>query len=174
MSTLVRHVMTEEPKTLTTTMSAADAAGMMANYDVGAIPVVDDDGDLVGIVTDRDIVLRVVASRQDPTQVPLGEVATKTTIEITPDMELAEANQLMAEHRIRRLPVVKDGTLVGIVSIGDVALALASKRTVGETLEDVSTSDRTALRNDGPAQGTPDRVLDRRDEATDEEERSDA
>lgn len=174
MSVLVRHVMTEEPKTLTTTMSAADAAGMMANFDVGAIPVVDDDGELVGIVTDRDIVLRVVASRQDPTQVSLGEVATKTTIEISPDMELAEANQLMAEHRIRRLPVTKDGALVGIVSIGDVALALASKRTVGETLEDVSTSDSTASRNEGPDPGTPDRVMERRDEGTDDKEVSDA
>jgi CBS domain-containing protein len=174
MSTLVRHVMTEDPKTLTTGMSAADAAGMMANFDVGAIPVVDDDGELVGIVTDRDIVLRVVASRQDPTQVSLGDVATKTTIEITPDMELAEANQLMAEHRIRRLPVTKDGALVGIVSIGDVAIALASKRTVGETLEVVSTSDRTTSRNDGPAQGTPDRVMDRREAGDDDKEESDA
>ena len=162
MATLVRHVMTEDPKTLSTTMSAADAAGIMANFDVGAVPVTDDDGSLAGIVTDRDIVLRVVASREDPTAVPLARILTKTTVDISPDTELSEAGELMAAHRIRRLPVTKDGELVGILSLGDVALALASKRSVGETLEHVSTSKDTASTNDGPAAGTPDRVREHR------------
>lgn len=165
MATLVRHVMTEGPKTLGTSMSAADAAGIMANFDVGAVPVTNDDGSLAGIVTDRDIVVRVVASREDPTDVPLARILTSTTVEVSPDMELAEANGLMAEHRIRRLPVTKDGEIVGILSLGDVALALSSKRTVGETLEDVSTSANTESTNAGPDAGTPDRVMDRRDEA---------
>lgn len=162
MSNLVRHVMTEGPRTLTASMSAADAAGMMANFDVGAVPVLDEDGGLTGIVTDRDIVTRVVAAREDPTQVALADVATKTTVEVTPDTDLAEASRLMAEHQIRRLPVTKDGQLVGIVSLGDVALALASKRAVGETLEDVSRSDDTASVNDGPHRGTPERVQEQR------------
>lgn len=162
MATLVRHVMTEEPKTLSASMSAADAAGVMANYDVGAVPVVDEDGALAGIVTDRDIVLRVVANRQDPAQTTLGEIATTTTVEVTPDMDLAEANQLMADHKVRRLAVTKDGDLVGIVSLGDIALAIASKRAVGETLETVSTSEQTTSRNEGPDLGTPDRVAERR------------
>lgn len=159
MATLVRHVMTEEPKTLSASMSAADAAAMMANFDIGSILVVGDRNELAGIVTDRDIVIRVVAKRDDPLQITLGDIATRLTVEVSPDTELADANKMMADHKVRRLPVTKNGDLVGIVSLGDVALALASKRTVGETLEEVSTSESTASRNDGPDQGTPDRVM---------------
>jgi len=159
MATLVRHVMTEEPKTLSASMSAADAAAMMANFDIGSILVVGDRNELAGIVTDRDIVIRVVAKRDDPLQVTLGDIATRLTVEVSPDTELADASKMMADHKVRRLPVTKKGDLVGIVSLGDVALALASKRTVGETLEEVSTSESTASRNDGPDQGTPDRVM---------------
>lgn len=165
MATLVRHIMTEEPKTLTASMSAADAARMMADHEVGSIPVLSDDGGLAGIVTDRDIVIRVVASGDDPTQVSLGDIATQITVEVTPDTEISDASQMMADHKIRRLPVTKNGNLVGIVSLGDIAIALASKRTVGETLEDVSTSDSTTSRNDGgPVQGTPDRVTQNREQ----------
>jgi len=159
MATLVRHVMTEEPKTLSASMSAADAAAMMANFDIGSILVVGDRNELAGIVTDRDIVIRVVAKRDDPLQITLGDIATRLTVEVSPDTELADANKMMADHKVRRLPVTKNGDLVGIVSLGDVALALASKRTVGETLEEVSTSESTASQNDGPDQGTPDRVM---------------
>jgi CBS domain-containing protein len=162
MATLVRHVMTEGPRTLTVSMSAADAAGMMANFDVGSIPLLDEEGGLTGIVTDRDIVTRVVAAREDPTQVTLADIATRTTVEVSPDTDLAEANRLMAEHQIRRLPVTKDGELVGIVSLGDIALAIASKRAVGETLEDVSRSADTASLNQGPDRGTPERVQEQR------------
>ncbi|CAN5761012.1 CBS domain-containing protein [soil metagenome] len=162
MATLVRHVMTEDPKTLSTKMSAADAAGMMANYDIGSVPVLDDDGTMAGIVTDRDIVLRVVATRKDAAEVTLGDIATRSTVDVSPDTEIADANALMAEHKVRRLPVMKDGALVGIVALGDLALALASKRAVGETLEEVSSSDRTAARNAGPDAGTPDRVMEHR------------
>ena len=164
MATLVRHVMTEDTKTLSASMSAADAAGMMANYDIGSVPVLDDDGSLAGIVTDRDIVVRVVAAREDPTQVSLADIVTRAMVEVSPDTEIADANKLMAEHKVRRLPVTKDGALVGIVSLGDLALALASKRAVGETLEEVSTSDNTAARNEGPDAGTPDRVLENRED----------
>jgi CBS domain-containing protein len=73
-------------------------------------------------------------------------------------MELSEARAVMAEHRIRRLPVVKDGALVGILSLGDVAVAAASKREVGEALEAISDSDSTRERNAGPDVGTPARA----------------
>jgi CBS domain-containing protein len=163
MATLVRHVMTGDPRTLSTSMSAADAAGLMADFDIGSVPVLDDDGMVFGIVTDRDIAVRVVAKRQDPMQVRLADVATSSAVEVTPDTEIAEANHLMAEHKVRRLLVTKDGALVGIVSLGDIALAIASKRAVGETLEEVSTSRSTSSRNGGPKVGTPDRVLKHRE-----------
>jgi CBS domain-containing protein len=157
MSILVRHVMTEEPKTLKSDMSAADAAGMMASYDVGIIPVVDPNGS-VSVVTDRDIVLRVIAARKDPSQVPLSDIATNQLVSVTPDTGIADARQLMAEHKVRRLPVMKQGELVGIVSLGDLAVADPSKRAIGDTLQRVSESQSTIEKNVGPDRGTPDRV----------------
>ena len=114
MSLLVRHVMTEAPKTLSTDMSAADAAGLMTSFDVGAIPVTDGD-DVVGLVTDRDIVVRVVAARQDPNGTSLGTIATKGLVTASPDMGVAEARRLMSEHQVRRLPVMKSDRLVGML-----------------------------------------------------------
>jgi CBS domain-containing protein len=157
MATLVRHAMSEAPKALDPTMVVSDAAGIMANYDVGAVPVVEG-GRVIGMVTDRDIVTRVVAARKDASEVCLGDIATTSLVEVSPDMDLVSARDLMAEHRIRRLPVVKDDQLVGILSLGDVALASASKRAVGETLVDVSESERTMDLNDGPDVGTPGRA----------------
>jgi CBS domain-containing protein len=157
MALLVRHAMTEAPQTVGPDTTAADAAGLMRQLDVGVIPVVED-GELRGLVTDRDLVLRVVAGRQDPGRVPVKEVMTSSPVTVSPDLQLSEANDLMAEHRVRRLPVMKGRELVGILSIGDVAVALASKREVGETLEDVSGSPSTTDVRGGPDPGTPGRV----------------
>jgi CBS domain-containing protein len=158
MGTLVRHAMTESPETLPIDATAMDAARVMADFDVGVVPVVEADGRLAGLVTDRDLVVRVLAGRMDPTVVTLGEVVTTTVVAATPDMALTEARELMGEHQVRRLPVMKGNELVGIVSIGDVAMASASDRQVGETLEDISRSDRTQQQNEGPDRGTPERV----------------
>lgn len=157
MALLVRHVMSEEPKTARPDMTAADAAGLMRSFDVGAIPLVEGD-ELVGLVTDRDLVVRVLAHRGDPADVRLGDIATTATITVSPDVQLAVARELMAERRIRRLPVTKDGRLVGIVSLGDVALADASTRAVGEALQEISESESTKTLNDGPDPGTPERA----------------
>ncbi|MGH7540788.1 MAG: CBS domain-containing protein [Gemmatimonadota bacterium] len=158
---LVRHVMAERLVTASPDMDAGDAAGLMASKDVGAIPIVDGDR-FLGLVTDRDLVLRVLAKRTDPRSVRLADVATSRGIEtVTPDTQLADARALMAAKRIRRLPVVKDGTLVGMLSLGDVAVASASMRGVGETLAEISTSPATTETNPGPAVGTPDRKAER-------------
>ena len=159
MSILVRHAMTESPQTARPDMTAADAAGLMKQLDVGVVPVVDG-GTLVGLVTDRDIVTRVVANRQDPDEQRLADILTKSPVTVSPDTKLADARNMMAEHRVRRLPVVKDDHLVGILSLGDIALADASERAVGQTLEDISQSGSTADSGDGPDRGTPDRVRD--------------
>jgi CBS domain-containing protein len=156
MSTLVRHVMTESPKTLGSAMSAEDAAGLMAQYDVGVIPVVDD-GRMVGLVTDRDLVVRVLASRADPAEVRLDSILTKDPVSASPDMRLGQARELMQRHRVRRLPVMKADRLVGIVSLGDLAVADPSRRAIGETLEAISRSDATSDMNPGPTIGTPER-----------------
>jgi CBS domain-containing protein len=158
MAMLVRHVMTEAPRSLEADMTAADAAGIMRNFDVGAVPVVRNE-ELVGLVTDRDLVIRVVADREDPTEIRLGDIATASPITISPDAKLSEARELMANHRVRRLPVMKSGSLVGILSLGDLALNERSERAVGEALEEISRSAATETTNDGgPDPGTPERV----------------
>jgi CBS domain-containing protein len=162
MSILVRHAMTEAPKTASPSMNAADAAALMKQFDVGVIPVVDDD-QLLGLVTDRDLVVRVLAERKDPMDVQLSDVVTKTPITVSPDTKLSEARDLMAEHRIRRLPITKADRLVGILSLGDVALADASERAVGETLEEISESASTSEVADHPPRGAPQRVAESRD-----------
>jgi len=154
MTLLVRHAMSPEPKALSTDRSAADAAGLMAQFDIGSVPVVDEDA-VVGIVTERDLVVRVIAKRRDPKDVRLDEILTKVVETISPDAELSDARTQMEHARVRRLPVVKDDRLVGVLSLGDVAVALSSKREVGIALEHISESESTGTLNDGPAIGTP-------------------
>ena len=154
MTLLVRHAMAQEPKTLSPDMSAGDAAGLMAQFDIGSVPVVEGD-QVVGIVTDRDLIVRVVAKRHDPNEVRLGEILTRAAETVSPDAELSDARTQMERAKVRRLPVVKDDKLVGVLSLGDVALALSSKREVGIALEQISESESTANLNDGPAIGRP-------------------
>lgn len=165
MATLVRHAMTESPQTARPDMTAADAAGLMKQLDVGVIPVAENDR-LIGLVTDRDLVLRVLAARRSGDEVKLAEIVTKSPVTVSPDMKLSEARELMAEHKVRRLPVLKGDLLVGILSLGDVALQDASERAVGETLEEISESPSTSGLVGGPERGTPDRVRKARREST--------
>ena len=157
MATLVRHAMTESPQTAKPAMTAGDAAALMRQLDVGVIPVAQD-GKLVGLVTDRDLALRVMAERKDPNSVMLGEIATKSPVTISPDAKLAEALELMSEHKVRRLPVMKGEELVGILSLGDAAIATASAGKTGKALEEISESASTADLSGRPDRGTPDRV----------------
>jgi CBS domain-containing protein len=155
---LVRHAMTTRPVTASPDMDAGDAAGLMAANDIGMIPITDGDR-LIGVVTDRDLALRVLAERKDPRSVRLGDIATTRGLETTtPDTQLCDARTLMAERRIRRLPVVKDDRLVGMLSLGDVAIGSASMRSVGEALASISASAATEDTNAGPDVGTPERV----------------
>jgi CBS domain-containing protein len=100
---------------------------MMKAEDVGSVPVVDG-GRLVGIVTDRDIVLRAVAERRDPQAVTIDEVASRELVTVDPEQDLDEALRLMAERQVRRLPVVEDGRLVGMLAQADVAIEAAGKK----------------------------------------------
>lgn len=162
MAILVRHAMTEAPQTISPGMNVQDAAGMMKSEDVGVLPVVEGD-QLVGLVTDRDLVLRVLAERKDPMEVMVGDIATKSPVTVTPDLKLSQARELMEQHKVRRLPVMKGDTLVGILSLGDVAWADASTREVGETLQAVSESEETRSTNETVERGTPDRVRENQD-----------
>jgi CBS domain-containing protein len=158
---LVRHAMTESPQTARPDLNAADAAALMRDLDVGVIPVAEDER-LLGLVTDRDLVLRVIAERKDPMEVRLGDIATRSPVTVSPDDRLSTARDLMSEHRVRRLPVMKAEQLVGILSLGDIALADASERAVGEALEEISESPSTSDVSEYPERGTPDRVRENR------------
>jgi CBS domain-containing protein len=154
MSILVRHAMTEDPQTASPDLTAADAARLMSKLDVGVIPVAED-GKLLGLVTDRDLVVRVIAQRTPADQVKLRDIVTASPVTVTPDTRISEARDVMAEHQIRRLPVVKGEELVGILSLGDVALADRSERAVGETLRATSESESTTSVSDEPPRGRP-------------------
>jgi CBS domain-containing protein len=131
----VREIMTTDVVTATPETTLEDVATMMRDEDTGAIPVLDGD-ELVGIITDRDIVIRCIAEGKDPVETTVEDVVTETLETIEADSDLDEARELMSRRQIRRLPVVEDGELIGMLSIGDVAVK--SDADVGETLEDVS------------------------------------
>lgn len=162
MAILVRHAMTESPQTISPELNAQDAAAMMKSEDVGVLPIVQD-GRLVGLVTDRDLTLRVLAERKNPMEVKVGEIATRSPVTVTPDTRLSEARDLMKDHQIRRLPVMKGEELVGILSLGDIAFADASTREVGETLQAVSESPETTAHTESVPRGTPERVVENRE-----------
>ena len=134
--TQVREVMTSNPATCSVEASVEAAAKAMAQEDVGPIPVLDGER-LVGILTDRDIVVRVVAEGRDPQSTSVGEVASRDLATVSPDENLDRALQLLAERQVRRLPVVEGETLVGVVAQADIARQ-GDDRTTGQVVEQIS------------------------------------
>jgi CBS domain-containing protein len=132
----IRDVMTPNPRTVAPGDSIQNAAQIMRDEDTGAVPVVEN-GRPVGIVTDRDIVVRAVADGGQPNRT-VGEIVTGSVVCATPGMSTREASQLMSDHQIRRLPVVENDRLVGIVSIGDLAVKEGRDHRTGDTLQAIS------------------------------------
>jgi CBS domain-containing protein len=119
--TEITDLMTESPRSVSTGSSIVDAAKLMREEDAGIAPITDGDR-LVGVVTDRDIAIRVVAEGKDPQSTTVDEIASQKLVTIDPGQDLDEALHLMASHQVRRLPVVSDdGKLVGILAQADVA-----------------------------------------------------
>ena len=131
----IRDVMTLNPRTVTLDDTIQNAAQIMRDEDTGVVPVVEN-GRPIGMVTDRDIVVRAVADGQ-PTR-PIREIVTSAVVTATPDMSTREAAELMSEHQIRRLPVVEAERLVGIVSLGDLAVKEGKDSRSGDTLQSIS------------------------------------
>jgi CBS domain-containing protein len=129
--------MTSEPCTIDAGKSVAYAAKMMRDEDVGLAPIVEDDK-LIGMLTDRDIAIRVVAEGRNPEQVTVAEVASRQIVTVDSQQDLDDALRIMAKHQVRRLPVVEeDGRLVGVVAQADVAREGDDKRT-GALVEEIS------------------------------------
>jgi CBS domain-containing protein len=121
MAKSVRDAMTEDPRSIGASASVVEAARLMREEHIGSLPVTDDEK-LVGMITDRDITTRVVAEAADPKMLSVGEVYSQDLISVEPDKDLEEAVQLMARHQVRRLPVVENGRLVGMIAQADIAL----------------------------------------------------
>ena len=132
----VRELMTTEPTTVEPKATLGEAATLMKQNDCGSIPVVEG-GRLVGIVTDRDIVVRGVAAGKDPKTQRVSEVMSANPVTIGPDNDVSDAEMKMADRQIRRLPVVEGGKLVGIIVTAQIARA-GNERKVGETLKEIS------------------------------------
>ncbi len=132
----IRDVMTPNPRTVSPDDTIQTAARVMQVEDTGAVPVVEG-GKVLAVVTDRDIVVRLVAEG-GAASTPVRHVATRDVVCATPEMSTREANDLMSVHKIRRLPVVDNDRLVGIVSIGDLAVKEGKDSRTGDTLQSIS------------------------------------
>jgi CBS domain-containing protein len=129
----IREVMTLNPVTIPVDMAVVDAARLMRDRDIGNIIVMNESG-VAGILTDRDIAVRVVASQREPSKTTVGDVCSKDVHCIEHTATVEDAIQMMRDKAVRRIPVVQDGRPVGIVSIGDLAL----ERDRGSALADIS------------------------------------
>ncbi|HET8758152.1 MAG TPA: CBS domain-containing protein [Solirubrobacteraceae bacterium] len=125
--------MTSDPRTVSASATLEDAAREMGRDDIGAV-LVEDNGSLAGILTDRDIVVRAIAERKDPSSTKVGDVASRDVASLTPDQTVEEAIKIVREQNVRRIPVVQDGRPAGIVSIGDLAI----ERDTESALADIS------------------------------------
>jgi len=134
----VREAMTEDPRSVGPSASVVEAARLMRDEHIGSLPITYGDL-LVGMITDRDITTRVVAEAADLATTSVGNVYSQDLISVEPDKDLEEALRLMARHQVRRLPVVEDGRLVGIVAQADIALILSKdEKKTGELVEAIS------------------------------------
>jgi CBS domain-containing protein len=136
MSTVVKDVMTPEPTSVASDEMVVEAARKMLSEDVGSLPVVEGDA-LVGMVTDRDLVLHVIAKDLDPHKVPISDVCSENPVTAEPEEALDDALQRMASEQVRRLPVVTEGRLVGILAQADVARS-ARPESTGRLVEEIS------------------------------------
>jgi CBS domain-containing protein len=136
MAKSVRDAMTGDPRSIGASASVVEAARLMREKHIGSLPITDGET-LVGMITDRDIATRVVAEAADPKVTSVGDVYSRDLISVEPGTDLDEALQLMARHQVRRLPVVENGRLVGIVAQADIALGEKEAKT-GQLVEAIS------------------------------------
>jgi CBS domain-containing protein len=156
----IRDVMTTDVRSAGLETSIEEVAGIMRDEDVGAVPIVDGN-QLRGIITDRDIVVRCIAEGRDVSDTTVEDILTEDLRTISPNTDAQEAARIMADEQIRRLPVVEKGKLVGMVSIGDLAVKSDEEEDrIGRTLEEVSEGvkasgrDAQRARTSGPGRST--------------------
>ncbi len=136
MNHTVESIMTHQVATVTPDQSVQEAAQLMNEHNVGAIPVVEN-GKVKGMVTDRDITLRITAQGLTPST-PVSQVMTSDVVTGTPNMSVNEATKVMAKNQIRRLPIVQNNELCGIVALGDIATNQAYDEAAEQALSEIS------------------------------------
>lgn len=135
---LLQDIMTRNVITVSPQQSVQEAADMMSQYNIGFVPVVQN-GQSIGIITDRDITLRVTAKGHSPQATKIESVMSRDVVTATPHMEIHEAANLMAQKQIRRLPVVDNNNrLCGVVALGDLAVKETYQGEAGEALSIIS------------------------------------
>ena len=135
----VREIMTGDAECASVNDSLVDAARKLRDLDVGALPICGDDNRLAGVITDRDIVVKCVAAGGDPSSVKVSELAEGKPVTVGADDSVEEALRTIAEHGVRRLPVIEGHELVGVVSQADVARNLP-EQAVGDLVEAISSA----------------------------------
>jgi CBS domain-containing protein len=136
MAKSVRDRMTSQPTTIERSRPVTDAARLMRDNNVGSLPVVED-GRLIGMITDRDIVVRVVAEGRDLDSATVADAYSDQPVTVEPEQDLDEALTLMARYQVRRLPVTEGDRLVGMLAQADVALE-EKEKTTGEVVQAIS------------------------------------
>ena len=135
--TQVRELMTPDPEHLSADDTLVTAAQRMRDADVGSLPICDDGGQVTGIVTDRDIVVKCIADGGDPSTATVGSIASEMVYTVGPDDQIENALSVMEDHQVRRLPIVENGKLVGMLAQADVARTMSEPR-VGDVVEEIS------------------------------------
>lgn len=133
----VKDIMTKKVASVKPDASVSEAADLMQRYNVGSIPVCDDNG-VVGIVTDRDIVMRNVTVGSDPRSTPVSSIMTTNVTTVSPDTDVDELGVIMSQKQVRRVPVVDSNNLVGIVALGDLAVDNRFDTEASEALTEIS------------------------------------
>lgn len=136
----VKQIMTSPAIQIHPEESVEVAARMLTRYNIGALPVCDSKGALCGMLTDRDLVTRCLAANHNPSQMTVSQVMTGQVTSVQPDMETEVAAHLMGRLQVRRLPVVEQGKLCGMVSLGDMATREESVLDAGDALADISSN----------------------------------
>ncbi|WP_138417877.1 CBS domain-containing protein [Aquibacillus sediminis] len=138
----LREIMTSNVFTVNESQSVQEAAALMSEHNIGAIPVVNNNGQMTGIVTDRDITLRTTAQGA-VAQTPVNQVmSSENMVQGTPDMDVHQAAQMLAQQQVRRLPVVENGQIVGMVALGDIAVNRQFDQDAEQALSNISTPSR--------------------------------
>ncbi len=138
----VKEIMTTNIAALAPDNTVMDAAKAMKEHNIGCMPVCEPGGKVTGIVTDRDIVVRNLAENGDAKTTLVKDIMTKNVITAEADMDINTAADLMAKHKIRRLPVLQNGSIIGMIAIGDLATRNIFHTEAGEALSQISEPSR--------------------------------